>query len=100
MIEHVHIMTGFCQVSDCNFEPCSLQLPENGSTVDSRYSGPLKYGHLDIPAIWFWHGMLARCLLHKTHPEVTATRYSVYWPVLAALNKVFNVILCVYYGPI
>ena len=22
-------------------------------TVDSRYSGSLKYGHLDIPAIWF-----------------------------------------------
>ncbi len=21
-------------------------------TVDSRYSGSLKYGHLDIPAIW------------------------------------------------
>ncbi len=22
------------------------------STVDSRYSSSLKYGHLDIPAIW------------------------------------------------
>ncbi len=22
------------------------------TTVDSRYSGSLKYGHLDIPAIW------------------------------------------------
>ncbi len=22
-------------------------------TVDSRYSGSQKYGHLDIPAIWF-----------------------------------------------
>ncbi len=23
-----------------------------GDTADSRYSGSLKYGHLDIPAIW------------------------------------------------
>ncbi len=41
-----------------------------GTTVDSRYSGSLKYGHLDIPAILAWLGMLAICLLHKTHPEV------------------------------
>ncbi len=31
------------------------------NTVDSRYSGSLKYGHLDIPAIILvWHGLLAK----------------------------------------
>ncbi len=41
------------------------------STVDSRYSGSLKYGHLDIPAIWLGtECYIAICLLHKTHPEV------------------------------
>ena len=30
-------------------------------------SGSLKYDHLDIPAR---HGLLARCLLQKTHPEM------------------------------
>ncbi len=43
-------------------------------TVDSRYSRlpevrPSQYtGHLA------WHGMLAICLLHKTHPEVLVER--------------------------
>ena len=27
-------------------------------TVDSRYSGSLKYGHLDIPAIWLGTRMI------------------------------------------
>ncbi len=55
----------------------------------SRYSGSLKYGHLDL----VWHGLLAtcRCLLHKTHPEMRPPRYSVYWSVLAAPNQIFNV---------
>ncbi len=26
---------------------------QNSNTVDCRYSSSLKYGHLDIPAIWF-----------------------------------------------
>ncbi len=70
-------------------------------TVDSRYSGSLKYGHLNI--IIYRPFGLARnasylCLLHKTHPEERHTRYSVYRPVLAVPNKVFNVILYVYYG--
>ncbi len=36
----------------------------------------------------------------QNSPWSTATRYSVYWPVLAVPNKVFNVILYVYYGRI
>ena len=71
-------------------------------TVDSRCSGPLKYvqppqytGH------FVWHGMLTRHLLHQTHPEVwpLAILFTA-WPVLAAPNKVFNLILYVYYGRI
>ena len=41
----------------------------------SRYSGSLKYGHLNIiipPINLVWHRLLARCLLHNN------TRYSVY----------------------
>ena len=34
---------GMSQISR-KFDPCD--------TVDSRYSSFLKYGHLDIPAIW------------------------------------------------
>ncbi len=36
----------------------------------------------------------------QNSPWSTATRYSVYRPVLAVPNKVFNVILYVYYGQI
>ena len=39
--------------------------------VDSRYSSSLKYGHLNnFTGHLAWHGLLAGCLLHKTHPEV------------------------------
>ncbi len=30
----------------------SVEALSHETTVDSRYSGSLKYGHLDIPAIW------------------------------------------------
>ncbi len=35
--------------------------------------------------------IIARCLLHKAHPEMRPPRYSVYRPVLAAPNHIFNV---------
>ncbi len=60
----------------------------------SEMRPPRYTGHL------VWHGMLAICFLHKTRPEVRPPRYSVYRPVLSVPNKVFNVILYVYYGRI
>ncbi len=69
-------------------------------TVDSRYSGSLKYGHLDIPAIWLYrHGMLAIRLLHKTHPEVRPLAIPYTGQYSAGCPKQgFNVILHVYYA--
>ncbi len=40
-------------------------------------SGSLKYGRYAGHLVW--QGLLARCLLHKTCPEMRPTRYSEYW---------------------
>ncbi len=55
----------------------------------SEVRPPRYTGHLA------WHGMLAICLLHKTHPEViyTATRYSVYRPVPVPKTRNFTRVL-------
>ncbi len=36
-----------------SFRAMKLQYYSRLHAVDSRYSGSLKYGHLDIPTIWF-----------------------------------------------
>ncbi len=59
----------------------------------SEVRPPRYTGHLA------WHGMLAMFTAQNS-PRSTATRYSVYRPVLAVPNKVFNVNLYVYYGRI
>ncbi len=59
----------------------------------SEVRPPRYTGHLA------WHGMIAIIMFTaQNSPWSTATRYSVYRPVLAVPNKVFNVILYVYYG--
>ena len=65
---------------------------------------------LAIPALWSTATSIYRpfglarnasyMFTAQNSPWSTATRYSVYRPVLAVPNKVFNVILYVYYGQI
>ncbi len=57
----------------------------------TRYSGSLKYVHLYILAIWCYY------VYSQNSPWNAATRYSVYWPVLAAPNYiVYTFITAVY----
>ncbi len=41
------------EIPGCHRSPLSVCSYMSLYTVDSRYSGPLKCGHLDIPAVWF-----------------------------------------------
>ena len=58
-----------CTTHNDNYGMGQLLRMYNRITVDSRYFGSLKYGHLDTGHL-VWHGLLARCLLHKTRLEM------------------------------
>ena len=51
---------------NCEWKP--LRKIIKVTTVDSRVRGHLD--NYNWPFILVWHGLLARCLLHKTHPEM------------------------------
>ena len=54
-------------------------------TVEPRYSGPLKYGHLIIAAKSSGTNWLAYVLHLKTYPEIQSPCYSIYRPDLVGL---------------
>ena len=70
-------------------------------STTTRYSGSLKYGHTSIyRPFGLARNASYNYVFAQNSPWRTATRYSVYRPVLAVPNKVFNVVLYVYYGRI